>query len=127
MVKKIDPAQKVLLEQIRTDIKGFFDRQNIPVRVIYRTCQSKFRGEGPHNLIPTKLNPSRVTIFLDFEDRISTACLERVYAFKESDSEDMPKFLGRFQTIKVDLDKLPGKYIFRDIDDLKKNYRRLLF
>ena len=40
---------------IKSDIKSFFKKLEIQVRVLYRTCTDKFGNEGPHNLIPKKI------------------------------------------------------------------------
>jgi len=117
---KIDP-----IKEIRKDLQHYFESQGIPARIIYRTCQSQFRGEPPHNLIPNKIKNNRLSIFLDFEEVPIPECLNKIVAVPESHAPHLPKMTSRFGMEKIDVSSLPPKYFFSDIDDLKTNYHRL--
>jgi hypothetical protein len=116
------------LEQIRSDLTTFFNNLGREVRSIYRTSQSKFGDESPHNLIPTNLSKTRITIFLDFKDEnFSVDNLNRVVAFPKNRSKELPMIeKSRSNLPKVDLERLPSKYIYRDLDELKSHYKYLL-
>jgi hypothetical protein len=120
-----------LVKPIKDDLTTFFQDNGVKTRIIYRTCQAKFGDESPHNLIPAHPQDDRVTIFLDFVDNdISTTNLNRVFAIPENHADKLPKLkYSRFpiDKPKIDLNKLPEKYIFLDLDDLKQNYRRIFF
>jgi hypothetical protein len=118
-----------LVKPIKDDLTKFFRDHGVGTRIIYRTCQAKFGDESPHNLIPADAEDDRVTIFLDFVDSdISTTNLNRVFAIPENHAGRLPKLKNsRFpvEKAKIDLNRLPGKYVFRELDDLKQNYRRI--
>ena len=118
-----------MVKPIKDDLIRFFQDHDVKTRIIYRTCQAKFGNESPHNLIPTDPDDHRVTIFLDFvDDDITTTNLHRIFAIPENRARRLPKLKkSRFpiDKPKINLNRLPEKYIFRDLDDLKQNYRRI--
>lgn len=114
------------LDSIKLDLYNYFSKEGVLIRIIYRTCHEKFGREGPDNLIPNRIEASRVSIYLDFRDRnISSDNLRMIVAIPEADADKLPKFMSRFGMYKVDIDKLHQRYIFKDLDDLKINCKRI--
>lgn len=125
------PVQKEERERVRSiseGLRSFFAEQGRSVRVIYRTCQTAFGHEGPRNLVPRQREANRITIYLDFRDRdIACDSLRRVIASPESHIEGLPPpSEGRFHALRVDLEKIPSRYVFLDLADLKRNWARVL-
>lgn len=115
---------------IKIDVESFFSEQDKQVRILYRTCSNKFGNEGPGNLVPKKIVPDRIVIFFDFyNENVSISNLRRIIAFTEKVGEELrekyPLFRSRFGMDKIDLEKLPKKYIFESISDLKQNYQNV--
>jgi hypothetical protein len=126
MPRKHSSSEFCEFAQIKANLEAFFAKEGFPVRIIYRTCQIKFGNESPHNLVPKKVNPSRISIFLDFQDLIQVQALNQIVAIQERDAKGLPLLLSRFGMEKIDLERLPEKYIFNNIEDLKENYRRII-
>jgi len=125
------PVQKEERERVRSiseELRSLFAAQGRSVRVVYRTCQAAFGHEGPRNLVPRQRDANRITVFLDFWDRdIACGNLRRVVAFPESHIEELPPpSEGRFHALRVDLEKTPSRYVFLGLDDLKRNWARVL-
>jgi hypothetical protein len=87
----------------------YFAHLGISVRIIYRTCQEKFGGESPHNLIPNRINESRITIFMDFKvNDLALLGINKLIAFPESQSRKLPLCESRLKVQKkVDLLNIP--------------------
>ena len=96
--------------------------------MIYRTVQAQFGAESPDNLIPKIIDPTRVTVFLDFLDsEICRDKLRKVIAFPEACADKLPLLKKtRLHLPKVDLEKLPNKYVFHDLDDLISNFKMII-
>ena len=125
------PVQKEERERVRSiseELRSFITEQGRSVRIIYRTCQTAFGHEGPRNLVPRQREANRITVFLDFRNRdIACDSLRRVIAFPESHIEELPPpSEGRFHALRVDLEKTPSRYVFLGLDDLKRNWARVL-
>lgn len=90
----------------------------------------KFGNEGPHNLISEKIVPDRLVIFVDFyNENVTSNNIRRIIAFTDEEGRELvkkyPLDKSRFSVDKIDLKKLPQKYIFESISDLKLNYRNI--
>ena len=118
--KKLAPMQREIAE--------FFQPLGISTRIIYRTSQKDWGNESPHNLKPSsKKEPTGLTIFLDFIDsNISRDNFRQIVCFLNVRADELPMVKKIYlHKPKVDLKKLPEKFLFKDINDLKRNYRRV--
>ncbi len=116
--------KQTLLQPILREIKEYFQKHGVAVRIIYRTCEKGFGKESPGNLVPKQCRSGHVTAYLSFFDAdISRDNLFRLVAFPD---EQAASFLQlkkpHLHLPKVDLDEIPSKYSFENIDDLKTNY-----
>lgn len=112
-------------QPIKSNIKSFFNKKNKLVRVLYRTCMDKFGTEYPHNLIPKKIIPNRLVIYFDFYKNIAINNLNKIIAFTEKEGKELKRqypLISRFGMVKIDLEKLPQKYIYKNVKDLKQNF-----
>lgn len=121
---------KTDFQKIKLDIKSFFEKNEKQVRIIYRTCMDKFGSEGPHNLISEKIVPDRLVVFVDFyNENVTSNNIRRIITFTDEEGRELvkkyPLDKSRFSVDKIDLKKLPQKYIFESISDLKLNYRNI--
>jgi hypothetical protein len=100
----------------------------VTTRIIYRTCQATFGQESPHNLKPRKVLANRITIYLDFRDQTSAADnLHNVYAFPDMGADSLPmRETVALHHGKVDLSRMPSRFVCTGVDDLKTNFRRIL-
>jgi hypothetical protein len=115
------------LTKLKKEIKDFFLSKNKQARIIYRITQSQFGNESPHNLKPKATFPNRITVYLDFRDHnISLDNIRAIYAFPDFLAETLPILdKTRLHKTKVDLKRMPSKFVFRDIEDLKANFERM--
>lgn len=116
--------KKQLYKPIKNEIKSFFSSHGVDVRIILRTCQRGFGRESPHNLKPTNIKINSSTVFLSFNDsNISRDNFHMLIAFPDTDSDRLP-MLGKvhLKKPKVDLEHLPSRYVFKNIEDLKEHY-----
>lgn len=116
--------KKQLLEPIENDIKCFFSSHGIKARIIYRTCQKGFGKESPDNLKPKHIKINVATVFLSFNDsKISRDNFHKIIAFPDNDADKLPmRDKVYLHKPKVDLDRLPQQYVFKNINDLKEHY-----
>lgn len=116
--------KKQLLKPIKNEIEGFFYSHGIEVRIIQRTCQRGFGNESPHNLKPTHIKINGATVFLSFNDsKISRDNFHKIIAFPDTDADKLPmRDKVYLHKPKVDLDRLPQQYVFKNINDLKEHY-----
>jgi hypothetical protein len=120
--------KKRLLAPIKTEIQSVFQKHGMKVRVIYRTSSKEFGRESPHNLIPSQVMNDRVTVLLDFCDAtISRDNIRSVIAIPDVDASELPMLeRTRLHLPKVDLNRVPLRYKFEGVDDLKNKYKRIL-
>jgi hypothetical protein len=108
------------LGPLRARVAACFRELGLRVRVIYRTTQAAFGKESPANLVPTRPDPARITVFLDFarapltEDNIL-----RIIAFPDAAGKSLP-LLERphLHRPKVDLSRLPARFVFSSLSEL---------
>jgi hypothetical protein len=112
----------------KAEVKRFFQDRGLECRVIYRTCQAQFGDESPHNLVPTTAEPNRISVYLDFTDEnISWDKIRHIYAFPDVVGHMFPLIdHPKLRKEKVDLDRMPRRYVFDSFADLQKNWRRIL-
>jgi hypothetical protein len=121
----VDKSQRKRdLAQIRNEIREFFREHERDTRIIYRTCQKEFGNEYPHNLRPQKIQENRVTVFLSFEScQISKKNIDGIVVIPDDEPWDLPMTKNfRLHAPKVDIEKLPTRFRFKNIEDLKTRY-----
>jgi hypothetical protein len=118
---------KERVASLKRDLGRFFAEEGIKTRIIYRTCQTGFKQESPHNLKPNSIEPNRVTIYLNFKDKnIVTDNLNAIYAFPDTAVATLPMLdRTRLHLPKVDLNKMPPRFIFQTLDELREEFRRI--
>jgi len=91
------------------------------VRVIYRTTQEAFGEESPANLVPTRPDPARITVFLDFASGVPLTedNIRRIIAFPDVAGASLP-LLERLHLHlpKVDLSRVPARFVFGSLSEL---------
>lgn len=119
---------KRAVADLMQELVSFFAEKGIATRIIYRTCMAGFKQESPHNLKPGRIQPNRITIYLDFKNEVASAYnLNGVYAFPDTAAHTLPMLeKTRLHRPKVDVDKMPAKFVFHDLDELRKGWRRIL-
>jgi hypothetical protein len=119
---------KSLFQEIKLDLQNYFQKTGIVCRIIYRTSQHKFGNESPDNLKSKNILDSRITVFISFNEEISTAKIFDIYAFPDSCANDLPMMRDEdvfLHKAKVDLRRIPSKFRFTSIENLKSDYLRI--
>ena len=121
-------STKRAIADLKQELVRFLAEKGITTRIIYRTCMAGFKQESPHNLKPEKIEPNRITIYLDFRNEVISADnLNGVYAFPDTAAHTLPMLeKTRLHRPKVDVGKMPAKFVFRDLEELKRDWRRIL-
>jgi len=121
---------------IKLEIKENFESFGIDaLKVIQRAKQ--FKGESPHNLIDYVMTSQPKVkccrIYVEFNGHPKNKNnIKKIFAFPEVHIDDLPRLqnlrlksgLVKKNVDKVDLDRMPEKYVFRDLEDLYLNYQR---
>jgi hypothetical protein len=105
---------------LRARVAACFREFGLCVRVIYRTTQAEFGEESPANLVPTRPNPGRITVYLDFAGvPLAEENIRRIIAFPDRAGKSLP-LLERphLHRPKVDLSRVPARFLFRSLSDL---------
>lgn len=123
---------KRLSADLKDNIINIFRRANLPdPYILYRTVM--FPGESPHNLLPSQRREKDQkgwTVFLVFSSAPPLIDnLDDIIAFPDSDDSLLPR-LKNLRTSrhiegleKADLDQLPSKYKFADLDSLDSHLK----
>ena len=119
---------EIEFKSIKLEIESFFKNYGKQVRALYRTSMDEF-GEPPINLIPKKIVNDRLVVFVNFKNKkVSLSNIEQIYTFTEAEGQKMLnehpiKSRLNKTKIKINLKKIPKKYKFKNIGELKKHFQ----
>ena len=79
-------------------------------------------------MLVKKPKSDRILVYVEFASKeIDRRNIEAVYAYPEAVQDALPRVAKtRLNLPKVDLNKLPKRYCFRDLDDFGKTWKRVL-
>jgi hypothetical protein len=105
---------------LRARIAACFREFGLRARVIYRTTQAGFGEESPGNLVPARLDPAGITVYLDFAGvPVAEENIRRVIAFPDVLGASLPLIeQPHLHRPKVDLSRVPARFVFRSLSEL---------
>ena len=125
VVKRAKKIESKELEDIKYKLKDFFSKKGFKTRIIYRTTQKGFGKESPDNLLPSKIEKKRVTIFLNFDNHnFCEENLNEIFVIEDINSQKLPMIdKPTLHKEKVDLKKIDN-YKYGSINEIIKNWEQ---